>query len=955
MIFKKGVANVARCESRVAGGVVKRLRAWLLRLGEVFGKERRDRELAAEMESHLQMHIEDNLRAGMTLAEARRQAMIKLGGIEQTKEMVRERRGLPIVDALLQDLRFGSRMLRKNLGFTAVAVLTLALGIGVNTAIFTAFDALVLRPRPVKDPDRLAFVFRATPGEGHGWFSYPDYLYYRDHSSSFSDLSLFAFGMALTSSDLPATGPEATPGIAGAVGFQLPQLLQGSAQPIMCFFVSGNYFPMLGATPLLGRILLPEDDQANAPPVVLMSGNYWQRRFHSDPKVMGSVLHLNGVAFTVVGVTPLDYLATASSVPDLWAPIPAKIALGVVTRRELENRLVMAGFTSGRLKQGISLLDAQAELNVLGERLRTQYPEAERDMSVRVVSGRNNLSGLDPETWAVVAAAMTAVALLLLIACANVASLLLARAVARRKEIAVRLALGAGRPRLLRQLLTESIVLALLAGSLGLPLAGWMLHLLIAEIASALPSFWGTIALEISPDIRIFAYTLLVSCVAGIAFGLAPALQASKSDVNSALKEEGTAFGQRLSRSRLRGILVAGQMAACLVLLISSALLLRGSERALKIDPGYETRRVTYLEMYDPARLHYSQARLLQLNRDLIQRIANLPGVLSVAQASRGPMGGIRWVPVAPVGAAPSASGASGGETPVAGYSLVTPNYFETLGIPIVRGRNFTPGEADGGTPVVVISEATAQHFWPGEDPLGKRLKIGSEKGTTSFPGEKNPFVASSEVIGVARDVRSMDLRKKDESYVYLPLSQSRQWTSTLLARTEGDPTPLLAIIGREVRLVDANLPVVGAPLHTMISMDPFFVVSRIGGVLASIVGALGLLLACLGVYGMVSYSVAQRTREIGIRMALGAKRIQVLQLVMREGFRPILSGIAMGVLASAGVSRALMATLFGLSPLDMVSFLGMSLVLIVIALLATWLPARRATEVDPMVALRYE
>jgi len=891
----------------------------------------------------------------MSAGEARRLALIKLGGVEQTKEMVRERRGLPMLEVLLQDLRFGLRMLAKNPGFTAVAVLTLALGIAANTAIFTAFDALVLRPRPVKDPDRLAAVFRATPGEAHGWFSYPDYIYYRDHSKSFSELTLFAFGMAVTSSDLPATSPEAAPRIAGAVGFQLPQLLQGSAQPIMCFFVSGNYFPMLGATPHLGRILQPEDDQANAPPVVLMSGNSWQRRFHSDPKIVGSVLHLNGVAFTVVGVTPLDYLATASSVPDVWAPIPAKIALGVMTRQELENRLVAAGFPSGRLKQGVSLLDAQAELSVLAAQLRTQHPEAERNMSVSVVSGRNNLSGLDPEAWAVVAAAMTAVALLLLIACANVASLLLARAVARRKEIAVRLALGAGRSRLLRQLLTESILLGLLAGALGLPLAGWMLHLLIVEIAAALPSFWGTIALEISPDMPIFIYTLLVSCAAGIAFGLAPALQASKSDVNSALKEEGTAFGQRLTRSRLRGILIAGQMAACLVLLISSALLLRGSQRALKIDPGYEARRVAYLEIYNPANLRYSQPRLLQLNRDLVEGIANLPGVQSVAQASRGPIGGIRWVPVTPFDAAPSTPGVKASEPPVAGYSYVTPNYFETLGIPIVRGRTFSPREAEGRAPVVVISEATARRFWPGQDPIGKRLKIGSEKGTMSFPGQKDPFIASTEVLGVARDVRSMDLRKIDDSYLYLPLSQTHQWTSTLLARTEGEPTPLLSAIGQVVRRVDANLPVIGAPLYSMISMDPYFVVSRIGGLLASIVGALGLLMACMGVYGMVSYSVSQRTREIGIRMALGAERIQVLQLVMSEGFRPILCGIAIGIVASAGVSRALSATLFGLNPLDTVSFAGVSLLLIAIALLATWLPARRATEVDPMVALRYE
>ncbi len=925
-------------------------------LQQLLSRRRLYNDLSDEMHQHLEEKIEELVASGMSRKEAGHAALREFGNITLIEEDSHAVWRWPSLEGLFSDIRYGVRVLRKNPGFTSVAVLTLALGIAVNTTVFTAFDALFLRPRPVKDPDSLASVFRTTPGEPRGRFSYPDYVYYRDNSRSFSDLSLFATGMAVTSSDLSATSLEAAPRIAGAVGFQLPQLLQGSARPIMCFFVSGNYFSMLGATPVLGRILLPEDDRLNSPLVALMSGNVWQRQFHSDPKIVGSVLHLNGVPFTVIGVTPVDYLATASFVPDLWVPIPAEIVLGAATREDLENRLVIAGFPIGRLKPGATLSDAQAEFGVLAGQLSTRYPEAERNMTVSVVSGRNNLAALDSDAWPVVIAALSAVALLLIIACANVASLLLARAVVRRKEIAVRLALGAGRPRLLRQLLTESILLGILAGALALPLAGWALHLLVIEIAAALPSFGGTIALEVTPDIRIFAFTLFVSCAAGIAFGLAPAFEASKADVNSALKEAGSAFGHHLSRSRLRGLLIAGQIAACLVLLITSALLLRGSERALKIDPGYDAQSVALLEMYNPKNLHYSQSRLLQLNRDLIQRIATLPGVRSVSQASRGPIGGgIRWVPVARAGptSLPPTTGVS--ETPTAGYSYVTPNYFDTLGIPIVRGRTFTPREADGQAPLVVISEATARRFWPGEDPIGKLLSIGSEKGGTSFPGESDPFVASSEVIGIARDVRSMDLRKLDESYLYLPLSQSRQWTSTLLVRADGNPTALLPAIGREFRSVDANLPVLAAPLHTMVSMDPYFVVSRIGGVLASIVGALGLLLACLGVYGMVSYSVAQRTREIGVRMALGAQTVQVLRLVMSEGFRPILSGVVIGIVVSAGISRALSATLFGLSPLDPVSFAGVSLLLIAIALLATWLPARRATEVDPMVALRYE
>jgi len=918
-------------------------------------------EMDVEVRLHIQAFAEDLERRGTPRGEALRRARIEFGGIERMKEECREARGVNFVDSLMQDLRFGLRMLRKNPGFTAVAVVTLALGIAVNTAVFTAFNALVLRPRAVKDPDSLVAVFRRAPGDVRGpgdaigRFSYPDYLYFRDHSRSFSDLSLLASGKLVTTSDLPPTAIEPMPRLAGAVGFQLPQLLEGGAQPLGCFFVSGNYFQMLGVLPLAGRSLVPEDDRLSSPPVVVMSGNLWQRRFHANPKIVGSILHMNGVAFTVVGVTPVDYMATLPVVPALWAPATAQVHIGALTAEDLESRLVIVGTPLGRLKPDVSLADAQAELDVLAAQLRAAHPEDKSKAGVLVRSDRNDASKLEPGDWGLIAAVMFAVALLLIIACANVASLLLARAAARRKEIAVRLAIGAGRGRLLRQLLTESILIALLAGVMGLPLAGWLLHLLVVQIASALPSAWGTIALKVTPDVRIFIYTLLVSCFAGITFGLAPALQASKSDVSTGLKAEGSAFGLRLSGTRLRGALVACQIAACLVLLISSVLLLRGSQRALQIDTGYESRQVVWLEMQDLGDLHYPLPKMLQINRDLIRGIAGLPGVRSVAQASRDPVGGIRWVPASPVKAAASAPVTPENGVTGAGYSFVTPDYFETLSIPIVRGRVFTASEAEGQAPVVIISEATARRFWPGEDPIGKHLKIGLEKGTMFFPGEKDPFLPNSEVIGVAGDVRSMDLRRIDESYLYLPLSQTRQWTHTLLLRTDIDPRQLLPAIGREVHRIDANLPMVGAPLNTTISMNAFFVISRMGGLLGSIVGALGLLLACLGVYGMVSYSVAQRTHEIGVRMALGAHNDQVLQLIVRQGLRPILGGMAIGFMLSAGTSRLMSAMLFGLSSLDAFSFFGVSTFLGSIALVATVVPARRAMKVDPMVALRYE
>lgn len=935
-----------------------RLEHWLyiipLRLRSLFRRKKADEHLNDELRDHLELAITEYIARGANPEEARRQAQLDLGGLEKVKEECRDARGTNAIENFLQDLRFGLRMLRKSVGFSTVAILTLALGIGVNTAVFTAFDALVLRPRAVADPDGLAFVFRATGDDAHGRFSYPAYLYYREHSKSFSALSLFAFGMAVTSSDLPSSSKAPQSRVAGALRLQLPQILPGSAQPLMCFFVSGNYFPMLGAIPLQGRLIEPSDDAPTAPPVVMMSGNLWQNEFHSDPRVLGAVVHLNGIPFTIVGITVPGYKGTGPDVPNLWAPVSARVRLGSISAQEMQNWHVIVGEPQGRLRPGVSFADAQAELGVLAAQWRAAHPEDKEHELLSVVPAKNDLALLGPTEWGLIFASMAAVGLLLLIGCANVAGLMLVRASARRKEIALRMALGAGRGRLLRQLLTESLLLGVLAGGLGLPLAIWMLHLLMVEIAAAVPSFWGSIALPLAPDIPIFTYTLLISCAAGLSFGLVPALQASKVDVNDAIKEEGSALGSAVSRSKFRGLLVATQMSACLVLLINSALLLRGSQKAVTINPGYELSKVAHLELYNLEQLHYSRARLLQLNEELIRRIQSVPGVRSVAQASRGPIGNTRWVDVSSIdgdSTSPDRANQSSG----AGYSYVAPNYFETMGIPIRRGRAFTAAEAETQAPVLVISEATARRFWPGQDALGKRLKIGSQTEGMSFPGQAAPVLSSSEVIGIAGDVRSMDLTKVDESYLYLPLSQTRQSTSVFLARTQGDPATLLPTIGEQMRLVDPGVPMIGAPLTMMLSMDPHFVASRVGGTLASVVGALGLLMACMGIYGMVSYSVAERTREIGIRMALGAGKRQLLGLVITQGFRPIFVGMVIGIVVSAGISRVLAAMLFGFDPGDGVLFLAVSLALGAIALVATYMPARRAMRVDPQVALRHE
>lgn len=929
-----------------------RIRSWARAM---MRRSRMEREMDEELRFHMEAFAQDLMRSGVTREEALRRARIEFGGVERAKEECREARGVSFLDSLVQDLRFGLRMLRKNLGFTVMAVLALALGISVNTTVFSAFDSLALRPRAVKDPDHLVGVYRTTKGESRDAFSYPDYIYYRDHTKALSDLAMFGFGMGVTTSDLPPATPDDMPRMASAIGFHLPQLLQGSGRPLMCFYVSGNYFQLLGAKPAAGRLFLPEDDQPGARPVVVLSGNFWQSQFHSSPEIIGSTIHLNRVPFTVVGVTPVDYLGTLPMVPVLWAPIAVRSMLGSGTPESLENRGERAGVVYGHLKAGVSLPDAEAELNVLAGQLRAAFPEIERNAGVRVLSERE-FAHVDSDAWPIIAAAMGAVALLLLIACANVASLLLARAATRRREIGVRLSLGATRRRLLQQLLIESSLIGILAGVVGLPLASWGLHLIVSEISSSLPSYWGSIALQTTPDLHIFGYTVLISLMTGVAFGLTPALQALRTDVNSALKDSGSLLGEKLSKSGLRNLLIVAQVAACLVLLINSALLLRGSQRALRMEPGFDSKHVVFLEMYTPALSSYSRAELLQLSRQLRAEIGNVPGVTSVTLASRAPFaGGNRFVPVGPTRIEPPVNSEGEDKRPAAGYSYVLPNYFETLGIPIVRGRSFTPQEAEGEASVVIVSEAMARRFWPGQDPIGKRLAIGSQHGQPPYPGEKAPFFPETEVIGVAQDVRNLSLSKIDDSYLYLPLSQRSRLTDAILLHTSGGPPGLLALLGAAVRRVDANLPVVASPLDWAVSLDPYFIVSRVGGILCSVVGTLGLFLSSLGVYGMVGYSVVERTHEIGIRMALGAQRQQVLGLVLRESARPMLLGTAIGIAVSAGVSRLLSAILFGLNPADAISFAGVSLLLIGVALFAGWLPARRAMKVDPMVALRYE
>ncbi len=917
------------------------------RLLFLFRRERFDRDLDDEIRVHLEMKAE----AGGGDTDAGYAARRQFGNSQLLRETSREMWGWGPLDRLAQDLRYGLRMLAKNPSFTLIAVLTLGAGIGVNTAVFTAFNAVALRPLDVPDPDRVVQVDRTTQA---GFFSYPDYMYLRDNNSTFSGLaaaSFFAFSM----SGAPALSSSPQGGIASAVGFNFPQpLYANKAEAVGGMLVSGNCFKVLGVEPILGRAFIPdEDDKPGAQPVLLLSDNFWERRFARDSRILGPTLVMNGIDFTVIGIMPRDFTGTVSVVPAVWAPLATRLKLEPGADI-LHSRKVVCCRLYGRLRPGASQQQTQAQFSTLFGGL----PPVDAEKNVRqsqtdrvVVRRASPFGAPDEGLTPIVAFGLTAVSMVLLIACANLAGLLLARSAARQKEIAIRLAIGASRGRLIRQLLTESALISLLAGAAGLVLAWWALHLLMLEISASIPFFWISFALHLAPDHRVFLYLMLLSSVAAVAFGLAPALEASKPNLTSALKEEGAALGLRLRKSKLRDVLVAMQVAISLVLLIGAGLLARGSQRAFGTDLGFDYRKLLMAEIRTP-NANYDEAKVTSIRRRLVERVGALPGVTSVSVASRAPLsGGDRSVMISLSDQPAYKNG------PEATYNLVTTDFFETIGIPIVRGRNFTQQEVrDGndfdGAPAIV-SEATARKFWPGQDPIGKRISFENAEGGIAFAGEFHPHSRSTVIIGVVKDIRSVSLEKFDETCLYLPVS--RTFGGTLVVRAEGDPKVVIAALRGDLQNVDSSLEALVFDFRAAFTNQPAFVLSRVGAMGSAVIGVLGLLLASVGIFGMVAFAVSQRTHEIGIRMALGADRGEVLGLVLRESMRPVLIGIGFGWVAAIGLSRVLVAFLFGLSALDPVVYLGVSIFLAAVSALAGYVPARRVTKVDPMVALRYE
>jgi predicted permease len=879
-------------------------------------RQRREESLDDELRDYIERETRGNIEAGMTPGDARHAAMRKLGPPLQVKEDTRAAWGWTWLDRLWQDLVHGRRMLAKNPGFTAVAVLSLAIGIGANSAMFSLADALLLRPLPVLRPSEVVAVgtVESTAGFSQIVASYRDYIDFRDQSKSFDGLVAFV---------------DTTFGVANKRD-ALPQMKLGS-------IVTGNLFKVLGVEPELGRSFRSDEDQVPGRDAVLVLGHdYWEKEFAADPSVLGRKLLIDGIEFIIIGVAPARftgmnrYFDSAFYIPIMMWPR----LVNNPQDRPLEARDYRNLTVRGRLKPGVTVSQAQAEIAAIGKNLERAYPGTNHNRLAVVRTELQARMQQSPPDTQLVAMLLTLAIAVLLVACANVAGLLTSRAPTRAREIALRLAIGAGRQRLIRQLLTESLLIAIAGGLLGLLVGyGGVLFLQQIKVPGDLP-----IKIGIELDRRVLLYSLALAVASAVLFGLVPAIQTTRTNLVSALRSA-TADVPGPRRLWGRNLLVAAQVAISLVLLTVTTFMFRGFQHEIGRGPGFRTTHLLMMS-FDPRLVHYSDAQSQQFFHQLVERTRSVPGVKSAALTFAIPMGndGFDGATIVPEGY----QFPKGKEDVSVMANDVGEGYFDTQGIPILRGRGFLPSDTDTSPRVAVVNEEVAKHYWPGQDAIGKRFRL--EDHNSSWV----------EIVGVAKTIKYLWIGEAPTEFIYFPQTQRPRPRMVLMAESFGDPASLAAPLREAVHAMDAN-----QPIYNVRTYDEFYHYRAVSttNLIIEVVGAMGvmgMILAMVGLYGLVAYAAGRRTREIGIRMAIGAQRSSVLRMVMRQGFILALSGLGAGLVASFGAEKVL-HTMFNGTRTDLPTYFLVVPALLAVTLLAGYIPARRASRVDPIKALHYE
>lgn len=886
-----------------------------LRLRSLFRRTRVEQELTEELRFHLEKLIDENVVKGVSTEEAQRAALRELGHVEQIKEECRDMRRVNFVEDILRDLGFGLRQLRRNRGFTVVAVITLALGIGATTAMFSVVNGVLLKPLPYSNPNRVMLLYSATRTFSVSSVSYPDFLDWQRMNRSFTAL-------------------------AGCRWESFNLAVPSGAEVVSAVMVSADFFKILGIPPMLGRGFSASEDHLGAAPTAVLSYNFWQNHFGGRKSIIGEPITMGGQSYTVIGVLPKSFWFFAQAHDEVFVPIGIYKRDWTNLRRAHPGMLVV-----GRLKPGITESQAQADMNTVAERLAQEYPKDDAGYSISMA--RVSEWSVKDSTGGTLWLLLSAVCFVLLIACVNVASLLLSRAAVRQKEIAIRAAIGAGVTRVVRQLLTESVLLSLLGCGLGILFAWAGMKFLLADLPADLPR-----SQNIGMDPRVLLFAVGLSLITGVLFGLAPALRSARPDVQETLKEGGR--GSAGGGNRLQRGLVTAEVALSLVLLIAAGLTLKSIWYLDSVNLGFNPNHLLSFEVSLPSPRYLDPNNAQSFYKELLARLRALPGVEAAGATDLMPLSGNDHEKEFYIAGRPKPQRKTA--TPDAFFYMTTPGYLHAMGISVLRGRYFTDQDTLKSQPVVVIDRAFARTYFPHQDPIGRDIILPDQG-----------FDTPREIVGVVDHVKTFGpagLKNwKVQSQLYFPIAQipdqfyksaNMVLNLTLVVRTSIDPRGMIATVTGALHSIDNGVAV--NAMQTVDEMERLSVASqRFTMILMALFAALALVLAAIGIYGVISYAVSQRTHEVGIRMALGAQKVDVLRLVLGQGIRLSLIGVGIGIFAAFGLTRLLSTLLYGVKATDPLTFITVALILLGVALLACYIPARRATKVDPMVALRYE